>query len=127
MNLENLKKAIAHIETVPSDNISMTSFRRNGDNKVECNSVGCIIGHCVILDPKLIKYNSHGHLLFVDWSHDFFGILNFRKCTWDYLFSFEWQEVGDVKKQALIRMNKVLNGYNPETDWNYKFKKQTLD
>jgi len=52
MNRSNLQLMADHIKTIPQEMFNMEEFRHiDKCEEIKCNSVGCVIGHCVQLDP----------------------------------------------------------------------------
>jgi len=89
MNKENLKLMADYIETIPQDRFDMDNFRTGESVKHECNSVGCVLGHCTILDKRPLPMSYSGNINFSAWSLDFTG-LDPNSDEWDYLFSSFW-------------------------------------
>lgn len=98
MNIQNIKRAIDFIKTIPEANFSMGLFRNDGNPdgeidinhlKPECGTVGCIIGHCTALDAENFQKNYidkaedyrcdffneiETDTMFIRWSDEFFGL-----------------------------------------------------
>lgn len=114
INKENLLKMADHIETVPPETFDMGCYW--DDIEPECNSVGCIIGHCTKLDPNINRYlDSDGDIKFTSWSEDFTGI-GCNTSAWDYLFSHEWAAVDNTRTGAAKRIRYFVEHGLPE-DW----------
>ena len=115
MNKANLKKAIYHIKhNVKKKNFDMGVFRIGDNSSPECGSVGCIIGHCTVLDdPANLSRFTYGDIKFCHWSYQFFGIYKNSAesiLIWDFMFSGLWSfgKNTPTKKQAVKRMKYVL-------------------
>lgn len=121
MNKENLLKAADYIETVPQELFSMGNYRYVEDGEShECNSVGCILGHCTKLDeidniPRL----TDGTIKFRQWSDTFFEVSN---SEWFYLFSSDWFFIDNTPTGAAKRIRYIVEHGLPE-NW----RKQVLD
>ncbi|WNN12312.1 hypothetical protein MA9V2_063 [Chryseobacterium phage MA9V-2] len=124
MNIKNLKAAQELVSKLIPEQFDMIDFRertmesftKNFDT-AECKTVGCIVGHCTILDKQNVMHNfitSTGVINFIEWSKDFFGI-GFNSKTWHYLFSAVWAENVNTNtpEHAVKRMQKVIDGYVP--------------
>lgn len=88
MNLFNLKRMFNHILlNVPKEKINMLQFRDSIDLKShECQTAGCIIGHCIILDEwKNIPKLKDGSINFLRWSYYFTGLFPYSD-TWKFCF-----------------------------------------
>jgi len=125
MNKENLLRMANHIETIPQEDFNMYSFRKVGSSMgIECNSVGCAIGHCTILDIENIQNNfidgEYDMIEFTDWSKDFTGVTNMG---WNYLFSSKWRVVDNTPKGTANRIRHVVKHGFP----NYIDMKQELN
>jgi len=117
INKENLQRAITHMKSVNKAHFTMSTFI---DNKYEvfneCNSTGCTVGHCSVLEKNKEKYMSTLYtgqqtFKYADWSEDFFEI-TVESALWDFMFSEFWCS---SKKQAIRRMKYVLKyGSCPE-------------
>ena len=124
MKIRNFKRAFNHVLlNVPDSEFSMKFFRKDdywGDiteesTTHECNTVGCIIGHCSILDTpdNFYKYSS-----FLYWSEYFFGI-GMDTNYWEFCFSDYWgdDEVTASKTQALLRLQYLIDNKNCPKDF----------
>lgn len=94
VKLDNLLKMADYIENVPQDVFSMDVYRSRFQYLHKCNSVGCIIGHCTVLDslsniPFNRDFSGDVTIDFSLWSEQYTGI---SSCSgsWMYLFSFGW-------------------------------------
>jgi len=120
MNVYNLKRAYAHIrDNVPAEMLNMETYRSGQREKPICDSVGCVIGHCVELDDweniPHSKREGFG-IAFIDWSNKFFGI-SYTEKLWVFLFGSGWtRTVGGTKEQILLRIKYGIdNGtYHPD-------------
>ena len=119
MNLTNLKRMYNHIlENVPEEKIFMKDFRDDADlNSHECKSVGCVLGHCTILDDfeKIPKYYD-GDINFFKWSENFSGLTSLSE-NWDWCFSGKWS---NNKEQILLRIKYLIDNKHIPYNWNVK-------
>jgi len=139
MNAENLKKMADYIETVPQYKFDMRRFREeehaddfeiipdDPQEKVdisaflagrktahECGSVGCLLGHCTILDERPLPLKS-GEIDFYAWSFEFTG-LHPKSIGWVYLFSASWRAADNTPTGAAKRIRYLIENSAPE-DW----------
>lgn len=118
MNKENLQKAAKLISTIPQEKFNMRDYRSSNNDRLtpECNSVGCVIGHCTVLDKNIdiFRYVRNGTIKFELWSEVFFGFPAYSY-KWDYLFSSDWSKYKETNtpEHAVYRINKILNDYQP--------------
>jgi hypothetical protein len=121
MNLFELKKWRDHIATVPSHLIAMEVWRDGNQSTAECNSVGCIIGHCTALYKLDVLPRVGGDINFLSFSEHFLGV-DANDPLWDFLFASDWGLVTDQEDQkefALLRMDYVLKYGEQPDDWSY--------
>ncbi len=104
-----------YIRTISQEKFSMVQFRDERDNvRHECNSIGCVIGHCTVLDkPENIPYRTDGELDFYAWSEKFTGI-EFMSPVWDWCFSGDWGEVDNTTEGAAKRIEYLLEKGLPD-------------
>lgn len=112
MNLTNLKRMFNYILlNVPEEKINMSQFRDSIDLKShECKSIGCIIGHCTILDKyENIPKKNNGELDFLKWSEKFTD-LEFNSNEWEWCFGSSWQKYYKTatKEQILLRLRFII-------------------
>lgn len=113
MNKENLLKMADYIETVPQEKFDMEHFRFGDENAHECNSIGCIIGHCTILDTNPLPMYSDGDINFGEWSQSFTGISPFTS-DWTYLFGYKWIGIDNTPTGAAKRIRHYVENGLPE-------------
>ena len=111
MNKENLLKMADYIETIPQNKFDMINYRKNmGDVDVVCNSIGCAVGHCTILDMVNIQNNfideDDGQIKFFQWSEDFTGVNDMPQ--WNYLFTSKWRVVDNTTQGTANRIRHVV-------------------
>ena len=119
INLRNLKKIFNHIlKDVPQKMITMRIYRA-GDEKIpECKSVGCIIGHSIILDDwENIPKCSNGDIKFTHWSREFTG-LKYNSKEWQWCFSSFWP---NNKAQILLRLKYLIDNKKVPKQWYFDF------
>ena len=119
MNLTNLKRMYNYIlENVPEEKIFMKSFRGGNEFSHECNSTGCVIGHCTILDNlENIPKHHNGKINFTDWSENFTEISLLSE-NWDWCFGGRWP---DDKKQILLRIKYLIDNQKVPKNWDDNF------
>lgn len=117
MNRENLQRIADFIPTIPKGSFDMSTYRFGLDQEPECKSMGCVIGHCTILDKKNILANHigvWGRLKFTEWSEEFTG-LHFNSDEWEWCFSADWFDVDNTTEGARKRILYLLDkGEVPE-------------
>ena len=117
MNLINLKRMFNHILlNVPKKNLVMKYFRDGDEISHECDSVGCIIGHCTILDDlENLSFKDDGKIDFFKWSEEFTGLTPYwGKWEWNWCFSSYWN---DDKEQILLRLKYIIDNQSVPEDW----------
>lgn len=120
MNKENLLRMADHIKTVPQDVFDMKHYRDGGNYDTEdfthkCESVGCVIGHCVILDNwENVPKTSIG-ILYMPWVETFTG-LDSDSDEWEYAFSESWVKYDNTPKGAAERLRDLANGFEPTAE-----------
>lgn len=112
MNKANLQRMVDHLCTISDNQFDMRGYRLNGDKaSPECNSVGCVIGHCTVLDSENVKQNylnsDTGIIKFTDWSYDFTGLHGY---LWDFCFGGAWVDTDNTIEGAIKRIESVING-----------------
>ena len=108
MNLTNLQRMVEHIKTVPKHLINMESYREDNDEgQAECKTIGCIIGHSVVLAPGNIPRKLSGAIYYTAWEANF---TETNDEEWDFLFSEKWQDIGDTRDEFVNRANFLING-----------------
>lgn len=116
MNVENLKKLIAFIPSIPDDKLDMKIFRADNNTTHECKTSGCIVGWAsILLSEKQFEYYSNkfidedclGNMSYsrfaTKWSMDFFDLSDFQ---WNYLFG---QHNNNSKESAIFRIDLLIN------------------
>lgn len=110
-NIKNLKRAFNHVLLNVNETMFDMGHYRKGDfgcgfiidkTPHECNTVGCIIGHCTVLDTI---DNFYECLDFTEWTRSFFVISEFSD-EGLFLFSSYWSDniQSSTKEQALLRL-----------------------
>jgi hypothetical protein len=114
MNIPNLLKMAEYIATVPQEMFDMKYYRERDDfASHKCNSVGCVLGHCTVLD-KAAKLPKHfSEIDFVDWSEGFTGI-GFMDNEWNWCFHGMWNEVDNTPIGASKRIKYLIEHGLPE-------------
>jgi hypothetical protein len=115
MKNRNLKRMANYIKTIPQKSFNMKIYRNGSESyTVECNSIGCVIGHCVILDKSktIPRFTVSGDINFEDWSVRFTG-LNYFSNEWDWCFNSDWSEVDNTPIGASKRIEWMLKNGVP--------------
>jgi len=107
MNTENLKLMADYIETVAQRKFNMRIFRTGQRTAHECGSVGCVLGHCTVLDKNPLPMDYIGDINFSAWSLEFTGLYP-DSDEWDYLFASDWDAVDNTPKGATKRIRYFL-------------------
>lgn len=116
MNVENLKKLIAFIPTIPADKLDMKIFRSGNKLTHECESSGCIVGWgSILLSKKQFEDYSNKYIyedclggisisrFALKWSMDFFDLSTEQ---WDYLFG---EHNSNSKESAIFRIDLLIS------------------
>lgn len=115
MNLTNLKKMFNHVLlNVPEKKIKMVSYRTGDYDKHACDSTGCVIGHCTILDEWENIPIHHDRINFRLWSEKFTG-LYCESLKWKWCFRSIWP---NKKEQILLRIKYLIDNQAIPEDWN---------
>ena len=122
MNRENLALMPAYIRIIRQEMFDMKSFRHGQYETHECDSVGCVIGHCTILDLNPLPMSAFGNIDFVTWSRGFTGLLD---DGWEWCFSGGWSETDNTPEGAALRIEWLLEKGVPE-DWERQMEGVTL-
>jgi len=104
-----------YIETIAQDRFDMDNFRTGEAVKHECDTVGCVIGHCTVLDENPLPMRYSGNINFSAWSFDFTGLgpLSGESA---YLFASSWEAVDNTPTGAANRIRHFLEKGLPD-DW----------
>lgn len=120
MNKENLLRMADYIETIPQEQFGMGMYRMGIEvtTTQKCGTVGCVIGHCTILDTpenfkRFKRAGLRGTMDFKNWSREFTGITAFSD-TWNYLFSGNWEKIDNTPQGAAKRIREVVEHGLPE-------------
>lgn len=118
MNRHNLERMAHHIRTVPQEKFSMDDFRPfticyYGWDKTECDTVGCVIGHCTILSSEPLPRTDDGIIKFKLFSELFTG-LPVHGPAWCWCFSGLWENTDNTPTGAALRIEWLLNNGLPE-------------
>jgi len=111
MNRENLQKMADYIRTIPQDRFSMKFYRFGQHETPECDSVGCIVGHCTILDTNPLPIYRSKAINFNEWSDQFTLLYG---ASWAWCFSERWARVDNTSEGAALRIEWLLKHGLPE-------------
>jgi len=117
MNRENLRLMAEYLLTIPPEMFDMLHFRDRCETTAKCGTVGCVLGHCTVLDPnpELIPLYDNGGIHFGEWSEKFTG-LPVGSDKWNFCFSHQWAEFDNTPKGASDRILMLLDSGIP-SDW----------
>jgi hypothetical protein len=116
MNRENLQRMADYIRTVPQEKFNMEFYRKGNEKHHKCNSVGCVIGHCTVLDDfDNIPTLWNDEINFTEWSTNYTGIA-LRESEWIWCFDSLWNQTDNTPTGAAHRIEWLLNHGLPE-DW----------
>jgi hypothetical protein len=114
MNKENLKLMVEHIRTIPQEMFDMSDYRNGQAKTPECDSVGCVLGHCTVLDPSPLPRKGFGSSIdFHAWSDGFTGLIGNE---WGWCFSGGWIGTDNTPEGAALRIEWLLKNGLPK-DW----------
>jgi len=122
MNKENLQKMADYIRTIPQAKFDMLLFRGGLDRETpECNSIGCVIGHCTVLDRErfqeivasLHEDEKRGNQHFTDWSTLYTGMV-IGTNEWRWCFSAIWGDYDNSSEGAARRIEYLIKKGLPE-------------
>lgn len=119
MNKENLQRMADFIKTIPQASFSMEVFRFGKNNTPKCSSIGCVVGHCTVLDKENLTFDENGDIEFLAWSEKFTG-LSRSSNEWDWCFSGGWTDNDDTPIGAAKRIEWLINKGLPE-DWKEQY------
>ena len=101
----------AHMRTIPQEMFDIISFRKGQEVTPECDSIGCTIGICTVLDSKPLPMKSYGAIDFHTWSIGFTGIDDDER---DWCFAPDWIDADNTPLGAALRIEWLLDHGLPE-------------
>ena len=139
INWDKFKAILEFAKTIPEHKLDMAVFREAGmsTHNPECNTVGCIIGHSTVLDPKLAKECTHSSegIEFPIWFMRYaeYDSSDNDNALWDWCFHGDWATIDNTVEGAVKRMqyaydNKAVPADHFQQlfgDAEYMFKQQT--
>jgi len=120
MNRENLNRMADYIETIPQEKFNMRLYRWGEKVNSECGSVGCVVGHCTVLDKNPLPLYKSGNINFYAWSREFTGLGPLSDET-AYLFASGWEAFDNTPTGAAKRIRHFLEHGLPQ-DWRMQMK-----
>lgn len=117
MNRDNLQRMADYIRTIPQDMFDMSQYRKSYPATTrECNSVGCVIGHCTVLDSKELPLlvQTGKAIDFMQWSEEFTE-LECGEAEWEWCFGSGWVDVDNTPIGSALRIEWLLNHGLPTT------------
>ena len=117
MNKENLQRMADYIRTIPQEKFDMGLWRNGQEYEPECDSVGCVIGHCTVLDAENIEnfIGFRDRIDFAKWSQFFTGI-DADSAAWYWCFDGDWHYRDNTPEGAARRIEWLIKNGVPE-DW----------
>jgi hypothetical protein len=121
-NIENLKKMAQYVENLPQSVFDMSIFRHRDifPRTHECKTVGCIIGHCTVLDPNTLPVDDffsvdYPIINFYRWCFNFTGIhTHIDQDEFIFLFGADWYKIDNTPKGAAQRIRYFIEYGLPE-------------
>ena len=115
MNKENLQRMADYIRTIPQGKFDMQVWRNGQEEKAECDSVGCVIGHCTVLDAENIEkfIGFWDKIDFDTWSEFFTGI-DTGSAKWYWCFDADWHYRDNTPEGAALRIEWLIKNGVPE-------------
>lgn len=122
-----------YIRTIPQEVFNMGLYRGEVYSGVsdcmatiKCNSIGCVIGHCLELDdeeniPRIDesiwgKPRIGGDMInFSEWSENFTG-LDHMSIAWSWCFSSTWSRIDNTPIGASLRIEYFIK-YGVPRNW----------
>lgn len=119
MNKENLQKMADYIKTIPPETFHMSHYRDDSAFDRECKSVGCVIGHCTVLDDEEnIPRDPTNNINFQKWSLKFTGLgigdNDQKQDQWSWCFSAAWSHKDNTPTGASKRIEWLLKNGLPK-------------
>lgn len=115
MDKVNLTRMRDHLLTLDEDSFDMYNYSQDVSfitniKQLECNSVGCILGHCAILDKENVFKNfiNYEFINYEKWAENFIKISS-DSLKYKFLFSSFWADYDNTLKGAIERINVVLS------------------
>lgn len=113
MNKENLQRMADHIRTIPQEMFGMSDYRTGDRHTAECDSVGCVLGHCTVLETGELPRYLNRSIDFIAWEESFTGT---TQEEWEWCFSDNWSETDNTPEGAALRIEWLIKNGLPE-DW----------
>ena len=113
MNKGNLLRMADYAETIRPELFNIAVYRQGQCITPECDSIGCLIGHCTILDTKQLPINFLGIIDFYVWINDFAGLMPGTP-KWHWCFSPLWVDVDNTPTGAAARIRYLVEHGLPE-------------
>lgn len=108
MNKENLQLMADHIKTIDPELFDMDIYRRGDTEFAECNSIGCVIRHCAVLEEGELPRLPNGGIDFSHWSYKFTG-LHTMDVEWEWCFGSSWSQHDNSIEGAVNRIEYLVN------------------
>jgi hypothetical protein len=123
MNRENLQRMADYIRTIPQEKFDMSIYRSGQEETPECDSIGCVVGHCTILDSEelpMVFYSKN--IDFYTWSEQFTGLIKTDSSMpewrlhgpeWMWCFDTYWAATDNTPGGAARRIEWLLKNGLP--------------
>jgi len=118
MKRHNLLEMAKYIATIPQEKFDMKFYRLGNKAKTtkDCQSIGCVIGHCTILSREPLPIKEDGsYIKFSEFSEQFTGFMK-EEPEWEWCFDALWYLVDNTPYGAAQRIIYLLENGLPK-DW----------
>ena len=114
VNIENLKLMRNRLKRLPNYRFDISLFVKDGSPDPSptngCNTVGCILGWATTIQKLAPLPHEEDYC---NYSSRITGITDWASPMWDYIFAAEWSHYEPTRKEAIARLDKVINGFVP--------------
>ena len=107
LNKENLLQAEKFVRDIPGWLFDMEVYRESESNSVNCNTVGCALGHLTALFPELVEYTKDGDIKYWEIPYSFFGMEDDKAIN--YCFASEWDKIDNTQTGCADRIRLVAD------------------
>jgi hypothetical protein len=121
MNKENLQRMADYIRTIPKELFDMGEYRTGQTITNECDSVGCVLGHCTVLNPDPLPKDRFGSIDFNRWAYKFTGT---TENEWVWCFGSTWRNTDNTTEGAALRIEWLIKHGLPE-NWRAQYNNET--
>jgi hypothetical protein len=110
LKLENLQRMRDHLDTIDEDMFNLNYFRSDNSITPECETAGCIVGHCIGLAEDFEDYVFRPEwpvaplsplaLNYKKWVRDFVGTAIYSNIG-IYLFGMQWVDESNLADKEM--------------------------